>query len=122
MERSRRHRLRDLLLLAARVAALLLLAASFARPYRAAAPATTRMTVVAVDRSFSMAAPSRMSRARDLARQAIDEARGDRIALVAFDERADVASAPGTAADALAALAAIEPGFGATRYASALDK
>ena len=33
IERSRRRRLRDLLLLAARVAALLLLALAFARPY-----------------------------------------------------------------------------------------
>ena len=122
IERSRRHRLRDLILLAARVCALILLAGSFARPYRAAAPGTTRMTVVAVDRSFSMAAPSRMARARDLARQAVDEARGDRVALVTFDERADVVSAPGTATDARAAVAAIAPGFGATRYASVLDK
>lgn len=122
VERSRRHRLRDLLLLAARVCALLLLASSFARPYRAAAPGTTRMTVVAVDRSFSMSAPSRMARARELARQAIDEARGDRIAVVAFDERADVVSSTGAAADARAAVATIEPGFGATRYGSALDK
>jgi Aerotolerance regulator N-terminal/von Willebrand factor type A domain len=122
VERSRRHRLRDLLLLAARVAALLLLAASFARPYRAAAPGTSRMTVVAVDRSFSMASPARIARARELARQAIDEARGDRIAVVAFDERADVVSGSGTAADARAAVAAIETGFGATRYAAALDK
>ena len=122
VERSRRHRLRDLILLAARVCALLLLAASFARPYRAAAPGTSRTTVVAVDRSFSMAAPARIARARELARQAIDEARGDRIVVLAFDERADVISASGTAADARAAIAAIEPGFGATRYAAVLDK
>src|SRR6185503_12574275 len=63
VDRSRRHRLKDLILLAARVCALLLLAASFARPYRAAAPGTTRMTVVAIDRSFSMASPARMARA-----------------------------------------------------------
>lgn len=122
VERTRTHRLRDLLLLAARVCALLLLAASFARPYRAAAPATTRMTVVAVDRSFSMAAPSRMTRARELARQAIDEARGDRVVVLAFDDRADVVSASGEPGDARAAVAAIEPAFGATRYAAALDK
>ena len=35
VDRSRRHRLRDLLLLAARICALLLLAGSFARPYLA---------------------------------------------------------------------------------------
>ena len=56
----RRRRLRDLLLLAARVAALLLLAAAFARPYvQGAAPAPVR--VVAIDRSFSMGAPGRLS-------------------------------------------------------------
>ena len=122
VDRSRTHRLRDLLLLAARVAALLLLAGSFARPYLAGAPPTGRTTVVAVDRSFSMAAPARFERARALAREAVDQAQGDRIALVAFDDRADVVSAAGTAADARAALATIAPGAGATRYAALFDK
>ena len=122
VDRSRRHRLRDLLLLAARVAALLLIAASFARPYVAGAPASTRTTVVAVDRSFSMAAGERFERARTLAREAIDDARGDRIALIAFDDRADVLAPPGAAADARAALEAVRPGYGGTRYAAALDK
>src|SRR5262249_11133529 len=58
IERSHRRRLRDLLLLAARIAALLLLAAAFARPYApqvaAAAPV---VRIVAIDRSFSMGAP-----------------------------------------------------------------
>jgi hypothetical protein len=122
VDRSRKHRLRDVLLLAARIAALLLLAASFARPYLAGAPSTGRTTVVAVDRSFSMAAPARVERARELAREAIDQAQGDRVVLVAFDDRADVISAAGTAADARAALASVTPGFGATRYAAAFDK
>src|SRR5262245_38211135 len=122
IDRSRRHRLRDLILLAARISALLLLAASFARPYMAAAPATTRTTVIAVDRSLSMAAPARFERARALARQAIDRAAGDRVAVMAFDDRADVVARPGTAGDARAALAKLVPGFGGTRYAAALDK
>src|SRR5262245_12954662 len=122
VERSRRYRLRDLILLAARICALLLLAASFARPYVAGAPGTTRTTVIAVDRSFSMAAPARFERARALAREAIDQARGDRLAVIAFDERADVIARPGSAADARAALTTIAPGFGGTRYAAALDK
>ena len=122
VDRSRTHRLRDLLLLVARVAALLLLAGSFARPYLAGAPSTGRTTVVAIDRSFSMAAPARFERARALARDAVDESSGDRIALVAFDDRAEVVSAAGTAADARAALAALKPGFGATRYAALFDK
>jgi hypothetical protein len=122
VDRSRRHRLRDLILLAARICALLLLAASFARPYHAAAPATTRTTIVAIDRSFSMGGPSRFERARTLARQAIDAASGDRVGLIAFDDRADVIARPGSAADARAALATVAPGFGGTRYASAFDK
>jgi hypothetical protein len=122
VERSRQHRLRDLLLLAARVAALLLLAGSFARPYLAGAAPVGRTTVVAVDRSFSMADATRFERARALARAAIDQAQGDRVALIAFDDRADVVSAAGTAADARAALAAVVPGAGGTRYAAAFDK
>ncbi|HYT77041.1 MAG TPA: BatA and WFA domain-containing protein [Vicinamibacterales bacterium] len=122
VERSRRHRLRDLILLAARVCALLLLAGSFARPYLTRAGASGRATVIAIDRSNSMTAPGRFERARALARDAIDEARGDRVSLVAFDERAEVIAAPGSAAEARAALAALAPGFGATRYAAAFDK
>ena len=122
VERSRRHRLRDLILLAARISALVLLAGSFARPYLAGAPGTTRTTVIAVDRSFSMAAPARFERARTLAREAIDQARGDRLAVIAFDDRADVIARPGSAADARAALTMIAPGFGGTRYAAAFDK
>ena len=123
VERSRKHRLRDLILLAARVAALLLLAASFARPYVAGAAPTTRTTVIAVDRSYSMSAPGRRDRARMLAREAADAVqRGDRVAVVAFDDRADVLASPGAVADARTAIAAIEPGYGATRYAAAFDK
>jgi hypothetical protein len=44
------------------------------------------------------------------------------VALVAFDDRADVVSAAGTAADARAALASIAPGAGATRYAALFDR
>ena len=89
--------MRDLLLLAARVAALLLLAAAFARPYvQGAAPAPLR--VVAIDRSYSMGAPGVFARALELARQAIDEAAsGERVAVVAFDDRADVLAVPGGA-------------------------
>ena len=122
VERADRRRLRDLLLLAARVAALLLLAAAFARPYvQGAGPAPLR--VVAIDRSFSMGAPGLFARALTLARAAIDEAAaGERIAVVAFDDRADVVATPGGAADARAALATLAPGFGATRYAPVLQQ
>ena len=79
--------------------------------------------MIAVDRSFSMAAPGADRRARDAgAAKRSTRRSGDRVAVVAFDDRADVVAAPGTAADARAAIAAIEPGFGATRYAAAFDK
>src|ERR1041385_4258725 len=65
--RSKRRRLRDLLLLAARVAALLLLAAAFARPYLAGAAPGSTLRIIAVDRSYSMNAPGRFPRALELA-------------------------------------------------------
>ena len=124
VERSRRRRIRDLLLLAARVTALLLLASAFARPYLPRAEASSgTLRIVAVDRSFSMGAPGRFDRALALARAAIDEAGfGERVALIAFDERADVLALPGGAGDARAALKGVAPGYRATRYASVLER
>jgi len=106
IERSRRRRLRDLLLLAARIAALFLLAAAFARPYATGAAAPGELVIVAVDRSLSMGAPGRMAKARDLALAAVDDHRTSRVAVVAFDERADVVAEPGGAGEARAALEA----------------
>jgi hypothetical protein len=103
--RSKRRRLRDLLLLAARIAALLLLAAAFARPYVAGAAGSSSVRIVAIDRSFSMGAPGRFAHALDLARRAVDEASpGERVALVAFDQSAEVLSPPGPGSAARAAL------------------
>ena len=68
----RRRWLRDWLLLALRVAALLLLAAAFARPfYDATGLAGRPVTIVALDRSFSMAFPGMFERARAAARAAV---------------------------------------------------
>jgi hypothetical protein len=121
--RSRRRRLRDLLLLAARVAALLLLAAAFARPYLVGASGSSAVRIVAVDRSFSMAAPGRFARALDLARRAVDEAApGERVGVIAFDDGADVLADPGSAAEARAALTDLQPGYGATRYTALFAK
>ncbi len=121
--RSRRRRLRDLLLLAARVAALILLALAFARPYLAGASAASSLRIVAVDRSLSMSAPGTFGRAAVLAVQAIGEAApGERVALIAFDDRADVLTEPGAPGPARAAVAALKPGAGGTRYAAMLGK
>src|SRR5687768_13418480 len=59
VQQHRRRRLRELILLALRVAALVLLALSFARPYFAGAiaPDSAPLTVIAVDTSLSMSAP-----------------------------------------------------------------
>src|SRR5688572_29639724 len=75
VERARRSRLTDLLLLPVSVVALLLLAFSYARPYLStcrAAGGTSGVTVIAIDTSFSMSAPGQFERARLLARQAVD--------------------------------------------------
>ena len=56
--RARRRRLRELLLLALRVTALLLLTVAFARPYLdSTAPANQPASIVVLDRSASMGAP-----------------------------------------------------------------
>jgi len=124
IERSRRRRLRDLVLLAARVAALLLLAFAFARPYIAGATGSvSTLRIVAIDRSYSMGGPGRFERALALARTAIDEAAaGERVAVIAFDDRAELLREPGSAAEAKAALSGLAPGYGATRFAPVLAR
>jgi hypothetical protein len=122
VDRTRSRRLRDVILLAARVTALLLLAAAFARPYRASVRGNTPLTLIAVDRSFSMGAPGTFERARALAQTEIDRAAGARVAVIAFDDRPDVVAGPGLAGDARAALAKLTPGAGATRYTALLER
>jgi hypothetical protein len=121
---AERRRLRDALLLAARVSALVLLAVAFARPYLAgAASRSDSLRIIAVDRSFSMDAPGRFAQALDRARAAVERsAAGERVAVVAFDDRAEVVAEPGTAAHARAALARLRPGFGGTKYAALFEK
>ncbi|MGH9370848.1 MAG: vWA domain-containing protein [Vicinamibacterales bacterium] len=117
LEQTRRRRLRELLLLAARVAALLLLAAAFARPYFADAAAGSRLHIVAIDRSYSMDGAGRFARALDLAREAIDASdSSERVAVIAFDDRAEVIAPPDSAGHARAALDGLRPGSGGTRY------
>jgi hypothetical protein len=124
VERAPRRRLRDLLLLAARVTALALLALAFARPYATgAAGAGAGVHIVAIDRSFSMTGAGRFDEARRMAREAIDAApAGQRVAVLAFDDRADVIAAPGSVADARAALGDLRAGYGATRYAPVFER
>src|SRR5439155_20316227 len=65
VELTEKRRLRELLLLALRIAALMLLALAFARPFFAsgAALGSSGVTVIAIDTSYSLSAPGRMTRA-----------------------------------------------------------
>jgi len=125
VEDTARHRLRELLLLALRVATLVLLALAFARPFfpsgHAAGP--SGVTVVALDTSYSMAAPGRFERARQLAKDAIARAAAtDAVGVVTFADSAEIADKP--SADRVLAVSALDratPGFGGTRYRAALS-
>ncbi len=124
VETSERRRLRELLLLALRVAALVLLALAFARPFFATplAAGSSGVTIVALDTSLSMSAPGQFDRARARAREVIGEAasRGP-LGVVLFDTAArTVAPVSADHGPALAAVAAAAPGFGASRYRVAL--
>ena len=119
----RRKRLREWLLLALRVTALLLLTLAFARPFFDASGLLGRpVTVIAVDRSFSLSAPGQLERARGLARAVIDEAPADHlIGIVAFDDDAELIREPSAdRAGAAGAIARLSTRPRATRYAAAL--
>jgi hypothetical protein len=125
VDHTDRRRLRELLLLALRVTALVLLALAFARPFLAtgAAVGSTGVTVVALDTSYSLAAPGRFDRARQLAKDAIARApAGDLVGVVTFADEAEIVARPGP--DRSLAVDAIEQasvGYGATRYRAALS-
>lgn len=123
-ERSAHRRLREWWLLVLRVAALVGLAVAFARPYSAGAAGGRGVTIVAVDTSFSVAAPDRFARVRRAARAAIDQADpGHLVGVLSFADRAALVAEP--TADRAAARAAIdrlEAGYGATRYRAALER
>ncbi len=124
VEHTEKRRLRELLLLALRITALVLLALAFARPFVAsgAAVRSTGITVVLLDTSYSMSAPGRFDRAKQLAKGAIARApSSDLVGVVTFADVADIASKP--SADRVLATAAVDSasaGFGATRYRAGL--
>ena len=125
VEHADRRHLRELLLLALRVAALLLLALAFARPFfgARAQAGSARVTVVALDTSLSVSAPGQFDARAQLARAAVDRA-----AVGRPGRRHDVRRCRGGGGQAhdrsRAGAAAIEravPGAGATRYRAALS-
>jgi hypothetical protein len=125
-EEARRRRLRELLLLALRVAAVLLLALAFARPYLTgdATAAGAPVTIVAVDVSYSMSAPGQFARALELAGQAVGRAPSNHlVGVIAFDDEARTIVAPATDRGlARSALTRLTTGFGATNYRAALAR
>ncbi len=126
VQQHRRRRLRELILLALRVAALVLLSLSFARPYFAGAVASSAapVTVIAVDTSLSMSAPGQFDRAREAAGRALDAAPSSHaVALVSFADAAAVVVEPTTDRSAVrAALGTLAPGGDGTRYRTALAR
>src|SRR5262245_48050567 len=95
VEHTERRHLRELLLLALRVAALVLLAVAFARPFfsAGAAAGSSGVTIVALDTSLSLAAPGQFDRARRLAKDAIGRSpAADAVAVITFAEDVRVAA------------------------------
>jgi hypothetical protein len=124
-EQASRRRLRELLLLGLRVAALLLVASAFARPFfdSSALGGSGAVTLVAVDTSFSMSAPGLFERAKALAREELDRApAGHSVAVVGFDETAHTKWGPSPdRAAARAAVERLQPGAFATSYGAVLE-
>ena len=122
LDQTRRQRLRELVLLALRVAALVLLAVAFARPFVADPGSGEGATVVLVDTSFSLSAPGQAAEARALAHAAVDAVPDGRlVGVVAFDDAARVVAPPALArAGAHAAVDGLSPRPRATRYRDGL--
>jgi hypothetical protein len=123
----RRQKIRHLLLLLLRCAALALLAAAFARPFfdrRHAGIATTgaREVVILLDRSSSMGYADRWTKAKTAAKKVVSGLGvGDRATLVLFAGDASVASEPMATPDRItAAINAAKLSAEGTHYAPAL--
>jgi hypothetical protein len=124
LEHSRRRRIREWLLLALRVTAVILLALAFARPYRATALASLSAPIrlLLVDTSYSMSARGQFDRLLAATTEALKAARPDeQVALVTFaDEPVLLVPPTRDHRELQRALATVRPGAGATNYARAL--
>jgi hypothetical protein len=123
----RRRTLRDLLLLALRCLALLLVVLAFTRPYFTAAgaaegPEGARSTVIMLDASLSMRRAGLFEEAKRRADALVGETPADeRVALLSFGEGYEVVSGFTADKNALrAALAGLTAGYEATDYEQAL--
>jgi hypothetical protein len=123
----RRRTLRDLLLLALRCLALLLVVFAFTRPYfttagKAAETEGSRSTVILLDASLSMRRAGLFEEAKRRAEALLGEAAADeRVALLSFGEGYEVVSPFTADKNALrAALGGLNAGYEATDYEQAL--
>ena len=110
------RRLQYLLLLALRAAVIALLALAFARPFLqsrlAALAGGPRLTVLAIDNSFSMRQADRLARAKREAAEVAGKLRtGDKLQVLAFGSQVHVMG------DSAAAIQSIEPGDTRSSYA-----
>ena len=124
---AQRRRITDWPLLLLRALAIVLLVLAFARPLWSRpgvtrASISDRTVIVLLDRSMSMGHTGIWQRALDEAKGAIAGLRAtDRVALVLFDDEAEIAQPLTTDKNlALAALANAKPGTAGTRYAAGL--
>jgi hypothetical protein len=126
VEQQRRRRLRELVLLALRIAALALLALAFARPYIASSSAVlpAPITVVALDTSLSLSAPGQFDAARQAAKRAVETSPATHaVGLMTFADSPTVVVAPTTDRGAvMSAIDAVKPTAGGTRFRTALGQ
>jgi Aerotolerance regulator N-terminal/von Willebrand factor type A domain len=118
---TRHRRLRYLALLAARLAFLILLALAFANPFVTRTAATARrraLTVIAVDRSFSMHTGNRMQQAKDEAHRLVNALPARSLAqIAAVDSHVENLTPPDGDRSALnAAVDVIQPDDQASSY------
>lgn len=127
---TKKQRIRDWLLFLMRCAALILIAAAFARPFverpltAAVRPGGARDVVVLLDRSYSMGYTGQWERAQAAARAAIDGlGLDDRATLVLFDEGTEtIRGEDNGLARVRSAIGEARPGSAGTRYAPALKQ
>ena len=124
---SRTRRLRHRALLALRIAALALLCLLFAGPLLERLPlggAPAELRLLAIDASWSMRADERFERARDALAERLRALPPEgEVVLVAFDDRVrTLTDEDGSAAEALDALAALEPGHARADYGSLMRR